>query len=240
MPNLIRYEGIILQRDGQLANSLACCCDKPCDCCEVKDTIQVQGIFTYTGNFGVTGGTIVAYEKADTLCEEASYAAPVASTGYGRKCSGKINFEVYLNNGACQEDETVSGYACLYIIESADNGNKGNCCYWEVWVEEPYIECLRDGFPDWETVQPAVVPTCTGGDVPADCQFIQPIDACYGFCSLNRQGCDDTNGCEWDAITFITDAPGRCNCDTYYLDTSGGTGGGGSSPPDGGGGSSPP
>ena len=237
MGNLIKYEGVILQRDGQLANSLECCCDERCDCCEVSDTTKItNGTFTYTGNFGLTGGTIVSYARNPSPCGNESIIANDAGNGYAIQCTGRMDFEVQLTNGACQEEELVSGYACLYILESKHNDNKGNCCYWEVWVEEPYSPCLLDGFPDFESEQPAVLHTCQGADAPSDCTFLLPTEPCYGFCRRNRAG---NASPPWEAITFKTDAPGRCNCDTYYLDTSGGAGGGGSSPP-GGGGSSPP
>lgn len=220
---LIRYEGVILERDGALATSLSCCCDQ-CDCCRIEDAdpLIFSSSFAHSGNFGVTGGVVISSELSTAPCSNRSIHSPnvTGGDGYERTCNGRIDFTARFTNGACQREEIVEGHACLYILESENNDDKGNCCYWEVFVEEPYDECLRDGFPDYETQQPAVLPGCNGADAPADCQFITPFDPCFGFCTENG----------WDEITIATNAPGTCNCDTYYLDTSP-PGGGGSSPP---------
>ena len=200
---LVRYEGILLKRGDSLATSLACCCEPACDCCSFDSITSTASTFVYRGNFGVTVGNIVSgsFRKvANTGCT--SQASPVAE-----KCVGKVEFQVLFTNGGCAEEEVVDGSACLFVKRSKDNDNKGNCCFWEVYVDEPdYSECLKDGFP---TGQHATVPFCKGGDAPSDCIFIQPADACYGLC--------DQGG--WDTISFTTNSAGRCLCpgDEEYI-----------------------
>jgi hypothetical protein len=200
---LVRYEGILLKRGDALATSLACCCEPDCNCCSFENLTSVASTFVYRNSFGVTNGNIVAgsdKKVRNTGC--ASQTAPIAE-----KCVGKLEFEVLFTNGGCSESEVVAGSACLFVKRSKDNDNKGNCCFWEVFVEEPdYSECLKEGFP---TGQIATVPGCQGADAPSDCIFIIPADPCFGLC--------DQGG--WDTISFTTNAPGNCTClgDEEYI-----------------------
>jgi hypothetical protein len=198
---LIRYQGALLKRGNALANGLACCCEF-CDCCSFDSITIIASTFIYRGSFGITNGNIIA----NSFTKVSNAGCSSVTDPLGKPCVGKVEFQVYLTNGGCQENDTVDGHACLYVKRSADNNGKGNCCYWEVFVEEPeYSECLKDGFP---TGQYATIPTCSGADAPADCQFITPSDACYGLC--------DEGG--WDSISFTTDSGGRCLCegDEYF------------------------
>lgn len=195
---LIRYQGILLKRGNALANGLACCCDV-CDCCAFDTISIVASQFIYTGRFGVTNGSIIS----GSMKKVSNAGCSSVTDPAGQACVGKVEFEVTITNGACQETQTVDGHACLYVKRSADNDDKGNCCYWEVFVGEPeYSECLQDGFPDMDVARPTV-PTCTGGDAPADCQFIQPSDPCFGLC--------DEGG--FDSMSFTTDSGGLCFCE---------------------------
>jgi hypothetical protein len=194
---LITYEGVLLKRNDRLANGLACCCDV-CDCCAFDTISIVASQFIYRGNFGITNGNIVA----NSFRKVSNAGCRSVTDPSGQPCVGKVEFEVFLTNGGCQENATVDGHACLYVKRSADNDNKGNCCYWEIFVEEPeYSECLKDGFPDMNAARPTV-PTCTGGDAPSDCQFILPSDPCFGLCSPGG----------FDSISFTTDSGGNCSC----------------------------
>lgn len=198
---LIRYGGVLLKRGDALANGLACCCDD-CDCCSFNSITVIDNTFTYTGSFGVTVGAVVSgsvKKVGNTGC--ASQADNAA-----QHCVGALEFQVAITNGACQQQETVDAKACLFVLRSKDNYDKGNCCYWEVELDEPTIACLQDGFP---ANQPAILPFCKGSDAPSDCTFIIPSDACYGKCS--------TGG--FATISFTTNSTGRCLCvgDEEYI-----------------------
>lgn len=218
---LIRYNGVILKRDGSLATSLNCCCDQPCNCCDMNfydySIPPLDELVTnHNGNFGNTVGELV-----DSIAiEETGGGTHYGDDGYSEACLGKIEFTYALDNGACQERETMEGRAYLRRAEKAT----GYCCYWEITFDEPYSQCLLDGFPVGEI---ALIPFCQGASAPTNCDSLLPIEPCYGICN--------TGG--FDLLTFKTNVPGNCTCpgDTYFIELEGG-----SEAPDGGGGSSPP
>lgn len=216
---LVRYNGTILRADGGLAASLNCCCDE-CNCCEIdfySDFPAVSAFATnHSGIFGNTTGEILSSQFVNETGGSTNYN----DEGYSESCLGKIEFVYRLQNGGCQEQEVLDGRAYLRRAKRST----GYCCYWEVTFDEPYSECLLDGFPVGKI---ALMPQCSGAAAPTECETILPIDPCYGLCN--------TGG--FDTLTFQTNAPGTCTCpgDTYFIELEGG-----SEAPDGGGGSSPP